>query len=250
MTAEESIRDKIRKLLALANNEGAADNEAETAMRQANKLMRKHGIDLAAIHQASGTKPIFVWKSEFVPSGYPKPVNQCPLWFQWVGVAIGKFTDTRVTVVAKRQPAKSMGLGFDGDEVDVEYAVWLAEKIREEIRIKAAMYQAPGINSDQRWANREEFRHAMSRRICARLKALRAERDEEFKQAAEQSGSTALVVIDDKIKQRDARFGEFKVSDKKLSHLRGQAEAKYAGQSAGDAVSLNRPLENPTKRLS
>jgi hypothetical protein len=233
---EDTVRDKIRKLLALANDEGAADNEAETAMRQANKLMKKHNIDLAALHQASGTKPIYKWTEGFVPTSHPKPVNQCPLWFQWVGVGIATFTDTRVVIKGIRT-IKSMGLEFAGDEVDVEYAVWLAERMRDEIRIKAAMYDAPGHDSNTRWANREEFRHAMARRIRARLVELRQQRDQELK-----STGTALVVVNDKIKQRDEQFGPQQFSKKRRSHTRGSYEAQHEGNQAGNQVSFGRPL--------
>lgn len=244
---DNEVREKIRKLLALAHNEGAADNEAETAMRQAEKLMRKHKIDLAAIHQSSGQKPIYKWTTAFVPTSYPKPVNQCPLWFQWVGVGIGKLTDVRVQVLSKRNPNREMGLSFEGDEVDIEYAVWLAERIREEIRIKAAMYNAPGANSDERWANREEFRHAMARRIKARLEALRAEQEKALKEAT--PTGTALVLVNDKIAQRDVQFGKQEYSNKKRSHIRGGFEAHHAGMQAGEQVSLHRELNKDNLRL-
>lgn len=246
---EDAVREKIRKLMALAMNEGAADNEAETAMRQAEKLMRKHKIDLASIHQHSGTKPIYQWKAAFVPSSWPKPVNQCPLWFQWIGIGIGHLTDTRVMVLSQRRPIKQMGLTFEGDETDVEYAVWLAERIREEIRTRAAMYQAPGASSDEKWANREEFRHAMARRIKDRLMALHEEQKDALKKATEGGTGTALVLVEDKIKQRDAQFGVWVTSQKKVSHIRGTFDAHHAGNQAGDQVSLHRPLGKGQEKL-
>ena len=40
----EKVIEKIKKLFALANCEGASENEAETAMRMANKLLDKHSL--------------------------------------------------------------------------------------------------------------------------------------------------------------------------------------------------------------
>ena len=40
------MKEKIRKLLALASDPNAAPNEAATAARQAQALMNKHDIDL------------------------------------------------------------------------------------------------------------------------------------------------------------------------------------------------------------
>jgi hypothetical protein len=48
---KQKILDKVSKLLALANNEGASPNEAETALRQARHLMNQYNlesIDVAA----------------------------------------------------------------------------------------------------------------------------------------------------------------------------------------------------------
>ena len=42
--SNERLIDKIRKLFALANCEGATENEAATALRMANKLLDKHSI--------------------------------------------------------------------------------------------------------------------------------------------------------------------------------------------------------------
>ena len=54
--SNERLMDKIRKLFALANCEGATENEAATALRMANKLLDKHSIstiDLADEREVS-----------------------------------------------------------------------------------------------------------------------------------------------------------------------------------------------------
>jgi Protein of unknown function (DUF2786) len=48
--------DKIKKLLALANDERGNEQERETALRQAYSLMAKHNIDMADI-ESHGHKP-------------------------------------------------------------------------------------------------------------------------------------------------------------------------------------------------
>lgn len=47
--SEDKVRDKVRKLLNLANNEGATEDEADTAMRMASRLMAEHGIAMDSI---------------------------------------------------------------------------------------------------------------------------------------------------------------------------------------------------------
>lgn len=51
MTNEE-IKNRIKKLLALSEDDGAADAEAESALRFARRLMLKHEIDEAQLNEA------------------------------------------------------------------------------------------------------------------------------------------------------------------------------------------------------
>lgn len=45
----KKVLEKIKALLALANDSAASPNEAATALRQAQKMMEMHGIDQAAV---------------------------------------------------------------------------------------------------------------------------------------------------------------------------------------------------------
>lgn len=45
----DKVLDKIRKMLALANNAGATDGERANALSQAHKWIAKHNIDMAAV---------------------------------------------------------------------------------------------------------------------------------------------------------------------------------------------------------
>jgi hypothetical protein len=47
---KDRMIDKIKKLFALASNAGATGNEAENAMRMANKLLAKHAIEMHELH--------------------------------------------------------------------------------------------------------------------------------------------------------------------------------------------------------
>ena len=246
MTADrEKAKDKVAKLMAMANDSGASAQEAETAMRQAEKLMRKHAIDLAEVMDTTGQKPIYEWDEGLVPVGWPKPVKGQPLWLGWIGSAIGKFTDTRVQWAWGNNQSY---LKFQGTDLDVAYAVWLGNHIRNEVRIRANTYDAPGNSSDERWANREEFRHQMAMRICDRLQALRAERDIAMRGT---STGTALVLVTDKIAQRDEQFGVQRYSKGNRSFTRGSYEAAIHGREAGNKVQFGRPVTgNETKKLS
>ncbi len=48
-TDNEKVLDKVRKLLALANNEAASEGERDNAMRMAHKLLTMHQLEMADV---------------------------------------------------------------------------------------------------------------------------------------------------------------------------------------------------------
>ena len=54
--AQNRIIEKIRKLFALANGKGTSGNEAENALRMANKLLAKHSLEMT---QLTGNDEVF-----------------------------------------------------------------------------------------------------------------------------------------------------------------------------------------------
>ena len=67
---DKKLIERIKKMFALANDKGAAEGEAENAMRMANKLMEKHNLSHIDLHNSEditikfedGTK--FNWKRQ------------------------------------------------------------------------------------------------------------------------------------------------------------------------------------------
>lgn len=49
--AEERVIEKIRKLLALANNDGATEGERDNALRMAHNLLAKHNLSMSALEE-------------------------------------------------------------------------------------------------------------------------------------------------------------------------------------------------------
>lgn len=228
---KDSIRSKIAKLLAVAQDGRGNEFEEEAALRQAEKLMRKHNIDVAELQDRTGTKPIYNWKSVMIPAGAPLPVKSSPLWFGMLISAIGRFTDCKV---AYANPGYQYGIcaKFSGDEVDVEYAGWLCKHLRDHVRSQSRAF----VGSK---ADRESFRKAFCLRIDERMRALLKERKAAL-EAAKTSTGTALVVVTEKLALRDAEFGVQTYAKPRRFGLRSDGAA--AGRSAADRANFNRPL--------
>lgn len=224
---------KIAKLLRLGENQGANNNEAETAIRQAEALMRKYNVTHTEVLEKGG-EIFYKWESGFFGFGRDgKPVQRNPIWFQWVCVEVAKFTDTIVTNDYHHEDGA--GVRFKGEAEDVILALWFADYLKDAIR-KATREADMGSPQE-----REAFRKSMSLRLCSRLRELRELRQRDF------STGTALVVVSDKLAKRNEYFGgeSYKVGRAvKISHN----GAILKGYEAANKVPLNKPLSGTVKK--
>lgn len=226
----DNIKDKIGKLLAMAHDGRGNEFEAEAALRQAEKLMRKHGIEVAELQAATGQKPFYKWRRVSVPAGSPQPVQTSPLWFGFLISAIGRFTDTKVSYT--RIHPHGICAEFAGDEIDVEYAVYLCKHLRDNCRSQSAVFIGDR-------AEKESFRKAYAIRVGERMAALLEERKAAL-EAVKTSAGTALMIVDQKLTLRDEEFGRQTYG--RATSVRLRATGATAGRAAGDCASINRPL--------
>lgn len=236
MDRETAMR-KAQKLMGMATDGRGNEHEAETALRQAESLMRKFGLEQSEV-VASKASVTFDWGTDFAPYSWTDyRVTSVPLWFQWIATAVGTFTDTIVKLHSKAD--LGLGIGFYGESSDVAFAVWLQLYLRDTVR-KTVERQ-----TDLGRSEKADFRKAMVLRLCSRMKTLRRERDAEFKAAVNSRGEvgTALVIINDKLAKRDAEFGAQTYGKAKKVELRSAA-ASARGHEAGNKVGFNRPVGN------
>lgn len=227
MSDLDRIKAKVAKLLSLGENGAAAENEAETAMRQAESLMRKYGIERSQI-VADGGEVSYTWESGYYAFGDGKANKKVPVWYQWLTVSIARFTDTIVRMEYRFD--EGMGVRFQGEAEDIVLALWFADYLKDSIR-RATRDAKMGSSQ-----GREAFRKAMAIRLCYRMNELREKRNQEF------SSSTALVVVNDKLAKRDAFFGGESYRANKKAVTISNAEAIRKGYSAADRVQFNKPL--------
>ena len=91
-------RELIRKLLALAADPSAAPQEAETAARQAARLMAKHDIDLADLEEEALKAQFDLIQGEAVGCRPGKrDAKEVPPWIGIIAWGIKCYTRTRVS---------------------------------------------------------------------------------------------------------------------------------------------------------
>jgi len=225
------IREKIQKLLAMANDSRGNEHENETAMRMAERLMRQHNIDVADLEAATGQIATYKWSSIILPIGeQAKPCDWNPMWIGFLCVGVGRFTDCRASYTS--HPVYHNCVKFEGDAVDLEYAAWLFKMLRD-----TGYAESKSVAG----RHRETFRKSFAIRLCTRMSALRIERDVAMREAVTKSGSTALVVVQNKLALRDKEFGKQRTRNSSNSVKYG-SEGFTAGRSAAERVQFNRPI--------
>lgn len=180
MTIDPRMQAKIRKLLALAADPGAAPNEAETAGRQAAKLMAAHEISLADLTEAE-LKAQWDLTSTMAQGCRPgkKNAKEVPPWIGIIAWGVKVYTRTRVVGGAGY-------VTFRGPRQDTELAKWLHELIL------AQCYKASnGLGQGEANAYRNGYASA----IQSRLKKMADDRDRSDDEDISSSTGHSLVVV-------------------------------------------------------
>lgn len=222
------MKDKIRKLLALAADPNAAPNEAESAGRMAAKLMAKHEISLADLTEAELREK---WDLTSVSAQGCRPgkkdAKEVPNWIGIIAWGVKIYTRTRVS--------SSRGIVFfRGPREDCELAKWLHELLIDQC------YKASGGRSI---SEANSFRNGYASTIQSRLKKMAAQRD----RSDQEDTCNALVVVQD-ARQRamDEAFGPEGAGRK------AQLKSSYEGYEAGAKAHIptGRPVgSSSTTRL-
>lgn len=232
--------ETIRKLLLLAQNDGATVDEAATAAAKARSLMQKYNIEneeaiLAEIATADdalvftnvwaqntaynkNTVEKFGFRGKFVPPSS-----------QWLGTATARMFDCEIAISIDFDFGKC--LRFYGYRDDVTIARWTFEYLMDCVRRETKEYLA-SLPKSSGTKNKKEgisFRTGMVLAITDRIYAMISE------QAKENGGSTALVLA--KNAAIAAKFGNFNYSQ--MNELKDlDAKAMEAGALVGQTVNL------------
>lgn len=237
MDKDQAIR-KAQKLMAVAMDSRGNENEAERALAQAEALIRKFGIEQAEIASTTAATD-FDWTDAFHAYGPPKnPAKSCPKWFQIISTGVATFTDTIVRM--HYDASLGYGVGFYGDRADTLFAQWLVGYLKG--RVWDALTIAHREHPKWSRIEMEDFRKAMAVRLSSRMRDLRRERDAEFAAAPSLQGAgMALVLVTDKLAQRDAEFGAPKYKNTRVA-VRDPLAA-HKGSLAGDQVGFSKPIK-------
>lgn len=238
MTKDEAMQ-KIRKLLAMGTDGRGNLNEAETAMRHAQALMRKFQIDSVdeVLADLKGGKEMA--QDSDGPFAYPSKnrPTKVPAWVGIVAVGVGKLLTTKVDIIMDRELGARVR--FSGYGPDVQFSRWMYRYLIETIHQMAC--QTVGSRGE-----REAFRYGCATTVQGRMYRMVAEQEaadreeqEALQRVAIGTMSSALVLFDAKKAAVEAAFGAQGVTQVK----REASDARLMGSMAGNK--LNIPTARP-----
>lgn len=226
------IIDRIRKLLAVAREgSGASENEQAQAIKLANALMIKHGIesvdeDLKKVGPGAHITELDKVHHHLVANAVGKLYGCRPLFqrrggsFQYIGRE-----DTR--------QAAELTVNYICDQIDLLYRSGLPK----------------GLNRADRAKWRKDFKKACAMRVVRRIEGM----VEDTASVVEVTGCTALAVIEHR-KQLDIEVDDFLKSmgakTRERSIASADSKAARLGYEAGDKVQVHHGVRSDQKLLS
>lgn len=228
----DSVKRRIAKLLAIAEDGRANANEASAAAGMAERLMRKFqidNVDLVTAQLQSGAAEFFANEdvgSSMNPDGRSENASG---WVGQLAVSVATLHDCQVRYVTTHKHGKT--LRFSGYASDAQMARFtygylvqtMAQSSRDFLR----------VNEGARRSDGESFRRGFMVSVRALLK--RALEAKQAELQVESNGRALVLVKDDAVAKH---FGAIKYVKSGKTNTRGQAFAD--GFERGASVDVNR----------
>ena len=256
-TEKSAILEKIRACLALAANPGAAPGEAETAARQAMKLMAKYDIEESEV---DGTTGLHKFKFAKAKARHLCGEGKAPIWTGIISLGVAKALFCHAVIIseliADEVPGAELDIAnfpynkyknvrvvqrfeYKGVISDVKLAVWLTETLINQGKRECAEAGIVGERAKSQWLV------GWASAVQTRLIAMSSWVASESTGASEADGGTSLVVLNEKRAAVEEKFG---ASCEKKNKVKSDMEGYVAGMNTN--ISLNRPIESADKPLS
>ena len=242
MSDTTRIIEKIRKLFAMANHATSNEQEAETAMRQADALLRKHNLTMTDITPEEAKSQV----RESIMAKYKWTPGRAPVWAQSLATGVADLTDTFViwTPAASNDSHvrnRQCNLCFVGNEADVITAGEMFNYLYETAIRLCDLHFDGDILGRRAKTIKNSYRYGMACRLRERFAEMVAAKKAELQEAAG-TGTSLVVVKKDAIAAHLGRSPEdlgYKESNREQS-LEHQSFA--AGHRDGGGVSLNKQI--------
>jgi hypothetical protein len=232
---EQRIIDRIRKMLALANDLAASENEREVALRMAYNLLAKYNLELEDVQHKAKEEPRI--NNSNVCFGMP--------WVRLVSRSIAELFFCH-HYVGEKINSTQITHHFIGKESNAITAAVMADWITKSILKECRARYKYNLSADSR-----SFASGAAERLYERIQEMRKEAE----QANSGGDGKSLVLASVYRTEADANTRFLAEQGIKLRTLKGRstsygANAYGAGREFGNTINLNRQVgQAPVARL-
>lgn len=242
----EKIKDRIAKLLRMAQDAGSP-NEAAIAAQRARSLMDKYQLSESDVN---GEINESFGEGDAVANGRRKHYTNIPFYMNVVSVSVAKFNDCNAVIrriYATEGPHKGIRkvIRIVGFESDVNLAVSMFQSLIAMIDAACKKWMIEnGYTGRYNREVGEQFKGACARELVARLNEITLARDENANVEAEEQIGTGLMVIAKK-KRVEEHFGEAKYTKTNQTEVRnnGMHKARIAGMREGRTMEFQKKVD-------
>jgi len=234
MSERNKIIDRVKKILALANN-NTNEHEAASAAATAAKLMEKYNLSQSEVIIKELSDEDCVTKDT---AG--KEYRAMPKWMGSIAIGVARMFDCECKFEFNFGRKSIAFYGYDVDVIVCKQTyIYLLDEIN---RLTDVWWQT----ADQRFygqsANKckNSYKQGISNTINTRLSAETKERKQ--REQVQQAGTSLVIVKKNAIAKK---FGGFKYKSGRTRT--GDHSAYQAGRSAGHAVNWNRQVSGATQ---
>ena len=221
----DKIIDRIKKLLALANDQAASENEATVALAKARQLMLDHSVS-ADVLNAEQTERVVTW------GAWRGGMDDN--WQVYCGIAACRLYGCKL-VTDKQGGYRFVGTPekMDIAELTYRYLVGEIEK-RYKLALKV-LSDTKATDKRIRADLRRSFKNAAAGVLCDRVNQILAAQ-------ATPSNSRALVIVDQDEAAAQALLDSAKTKKKTVT-LTSHGIGTYAGREAGKSIKLQEEVK-------
>ena len=237
----QKIKDRIQKLLAMANDT-SSPHEAAIAASRVQKLMAKYNLDMVDVIAQDILDEDNLIKAENV-SQY----RRTPRYISWIEVAIAQAFNCEVQGNWKTNNGVEYAVTeFYGYKTDVDVATSLCQYICDQLEKMAKRVTIPEFYRERRLSRRymADWRKGAASEICDRIRDFYGDDDTKINDPVTSSGQSLVSLKQDLIEKK---FGKFNYS--RSRSYRYTVDGMMDGRSAAESISISRNINEASYAL-
>lgn len=220
----DDIRSRVRKLLALAGDQGATENERAVAMQKAQALIEQHNIELGDDEHFEDQ--IKIVKGDIFVKGMKLPFHKI------VGRSVAALYECSHLIHPRVDGHSYWGMSHQVEAAE-ETFLWIVAQIEDLYRVALKAFDGQ-LDKRQRAELRASFKDAAALRVEHRIREIIAQRKQN-------RDSRALVVIDTAAQKIAEELANSNIKAAKPPALR-EGFGTGAGYRAGDQVRIQKEV--------